>query len=96
VQGLEQFRELGILVDRPHRFHETRPVGGLEHSRLAVLLENLGENDQLVVDALALLALLHAMGGEGEQIFAPDFVDIRLAAEALERSEDGPVGAEGS
>ena len=45
-------------------FNEARPVGRFQKLRLAVLLHNLRYDDELVVNRLALLALLHAVGGD--------------------------------
>ena len=59
-----------------------------------MLLHHLRDHDKLVVNALALLPLLHAIGREIEQILALNIIDVDLAAERLEGFEDRTVGTE--
>ena len=85
-----------MLVDRPNSLHEAGPVAGVQQLPPAVLLHDLGEHDQLVVDALALLTFLYTMCRIVEEILALDLIDIGSSAERFERSEDRAIRAESS
>ena len=92
--SLEQFFKLCIFVNRAHGFDEAGPVRGVQELRLAMLLHHLRNHDQLVVDALALLPFLQAVGREVEQVLALHVVNVGLRAKGFETGKDRPVGAE--
>jgi len=92
--GLEQFFQLGILIDRAHGFNEAGPVRGVQELGLAMLLHQ-RNNDQLVVDALAVVPFLQAIGGEVEQVLSLHVVNAGLRAKGFETGKDRPVGAQG-
>jgi hypothetical protein len=41
-----------------------------------VLLHDLGEHNELVIDALPFLALFYALGGKAHKILAFDLIDV--------------------
>src|SRR5664279_1978348 len=94
--SLEQLCQFRVLIDWADGFNEARPVGGVEEFSFAVLLHQLGDDHELVVDAFALLTLLHAMGSKVEKVLTFNLVNKSLVARLFERFKNGPVGAEGT
>src|SRR5258708_4220064 len=59
-----------------------------------MLLHHLREHKELVIDALALLPLFHALRREIQEILPLDIIDVGLRTEFLERLQDWTIGSE--
>jgi hypothetical protein len=59
------------------------PVGGIQELGLAMLLHHLRNHDQLVVNALALLPFLQALGREVEQVLPLHIVNVRSSRKRI-------------